>query len=114
MKTTSNLATAKTKRMAKASATRKRPSRSKPAKPSATTGRPSPGGARITKGQRCLDLLIAPNGATIVELQAATDWQAHSVRGFLAGTVKKKLGLIVESKKAENGIRRYRVVQVGA
>lgn len=45
---------------------------------------------------------------------AATGWQAHSVRGFLAGTVKKKLNLVLESNKAADGVRRYHVVKAGA
>lgn len=64
--------------------------------------------------EQCLKLLTAPDGVTIDELQATTGWQAHSLRGFLAGTVKKKLGLILDSKKAEDGVRHYRVVQAGA
>jgi hypothetical protein len=39
----------------------------------------------------------------------ATSWQRHSIRGFLSGTVGKKMGLTVESKKAEDGERRYSV-----
>jgi hypothetical protein len=56
-----------------------------------------------------VDLLSRPEGATIEELQAATDWQQHSVRSFLAGAVKKKLGLTLLSEKAEAGPRRYRI-----
>ena len=74
---------------------------------------PSPR-VKPTKTEQCLTLLSNLDGATIDELQTATGWQAHSVRGFLAGTVKKKLGLILDSKKAEDGVRRYRVVQAGA
>ena len=48
-------------------------------------------------------------GAAIDELQAATGWQQHSVRGFLAGPVKKKLGLPLLSGKSESGPRRYRI-----
>ena len=40
----------------------------------------------------------------------ATTWQGHSVRGFLAGTVKKKLGLELASSKANDEVRRYRIV----
>ncbi len=66
--------------------------------------------SKATKTQTCLDLLRRPNGATLEELQKATAWQAHSVRGFLAGTVKKKLGLKLASDKPEDGPRRYRIL----
>ena len=69
---------------------------------------------KSTKLQTCLALLNTADGATIDELMAATGWQAHSVRGFLAGTVKKKLSLDLESNKTEDGVRRYRVAQAGA
>ena len=62
-----------------------------------------------TKKQICLDLLRRRKGATIDDLQDATGWQAHSVRGFLSGTVRKKLGLTVVSKKTGSGSRRYRI-----
>lgn len=64
-----------------------------------------------SKLQKCLTLLKSADGATIEELMVATAWQAHSVRGFLAGTVKKKLGLTLDSKKAEDGVRRYFVMK---
>jgi len=76
-------------------------------------GTPAPQ-AKTTKTEQCLALLTTPHGATIDELQAATGWQAHSVRGFLAGTVKKKLGLTLDSKKTEDGVRRYFVVKTEA
>jgi hypothetical protein len=50
-----------------------------------------------TKTQACLDLLSRAAGATVRELQKATGWQPHSVRGFLSGKVKKKLGLTIGS-----------------
>jgi hypothetical protein len=64
---------------------------------------------KLTKQQTCLDLLSRQEGATIEELQAATGWQQHSVRGFLAGAVKKKLGLALLSEKPDAGPRRYRI-----
>lgn len=69
--------------------------------------------ASTSKQQRCLDLLSRRDGATLKELIAATDWQAHSVRGFLSGTIKKKLGLSVTSTRDEDGVRRYRIDRVG-
>ena len=47
--------------------------------------------------------------ASIEEIMQATDWQQHSVRGFLAGTVKKKLGFSLTSLKPDGGVRRYRI-----
>jgi Protein of unknown function (DUF3489) len=70
-------------------------------------GRVKPAAAK-TKQQVCLDLLNRREGATVEELQAATGWQQHSVRGFLAGAVKKKLGLTLLSEKPDAGPRRYR------
>jgi hypothetical protein len=44
-----------------------------------------------------------------VALLGATDWQQHSARGFLAGTVKRKLGFPLTSSKPNDGVRRYRI-----
>jgi hypothetical protein len=65
--------------------------------------------ARVTKQERVLTLLSQPEGASIEELMQATDWQQHSVRGFLAGTVKKKLGFSLTTSKAAGDVRRYRI-----
>ena len=67
-----------------------------------------------TKHSACLTLLASPNGATIEDLQSATGWQSHSIRGFLAGAVKKKLGLTLVSSKADGDARRYRVIDAEA
>ena len=56
-----------------------------------------------------LSLLSRSDGASIAEMMQATDWQQHSVRGFLAGTVKKKLGLLLTTSKAAGDVRRYRI-----
>jgi Protein of unknown function (DUF3489) len=85
---------------------RKRQTRSKNAVRS--RGRVKPAAAK-TKQQVCLDLLYRAEGATVEELEAATGWQQHSVRGFLAGAVKKKLGLMLLSEKPDAGPRRYRI-----
>lgn len=64
---------------------------------------------RTTKQEHVLTLLSRPGGASVDEMMQATDWQQHSVRGFLAGTVKKKLGLTLVSAKSNGQVRRYRV-----
>ena len=56
-----------------------------------------------------LDLIRRPKGATLEELMAAADWQAHSVRGFLSAVIGKKLGLKLESSKREDGNRVYQI-----
>lgn len=88
------------------------PSRRKvaPAAPSkAPPQAEAPKGERVTKQERVLTLLNRPEGASIDEMMQATDWQQHSVRGFLAGTVKKKLGFPLASSKAKDDVRRYRI-----
>jgi hypothetical protein len=62
-----------------------------------------------SKAARILDLLKRPGGATSKELMKATGWQPHSVRGFLSGTVNKKIGLTVTSTKGEDGERSYSI-----
>lgn len=81
-----------------------------PAKSTAVVSLPlSPLGRLGSKKQTCLELLARRNGATLAELMAASGWQAHSVRGFLSGTVKKKLGLALTSARDDGGVRHYRV-----
>src|SRR4030081_1665360 len=61
-----------------------------------------------TKHARIIAMLRAPAGATVAALMTATDWQQHSVRGFLAGVVRKKLGLNLVSEQTDKG-RVYRI-----
>jgi hypothetical protein len=73
-------------------------------------GRKKASGARAgSKRALVLSLLQKPAGVTPKELMKATGWQAHSVRGFLSGTVGKKMGLAVTSSKGDDGERRYSV-----
>ena len=64
---------------------------------------------RQTKQQIMIDLLRRPEGATIEEITAATEWQSHTVRGAMSGALKKKLGLEITSEKMEERGRVYRI-----
>jgi hypothetical protein len=65
--------------------------------------------AAETKASIVLKKLRSAKGATLDALMEATGWQAHSVRGFLSGTVKKKLALALVSESGTGGARRYRI-----
>ena len=82
--------------------TSKSRSRTRPAPSSKTAIRPD------TKHARILAMLRAPAGTTVAAIMTATDWQQHSVRGFLAGVVRKKLGLNLVSEQTDKG-RVYRI-----
>jgi len=58
-----------------------------------------------------IDLLKRPDGASLKDIMAATSWQPHSVRGFISGTLSKKMGLKVESRKRPDGERAYQLAQ---
>jgi hypothetical protein len=87
-----------TSRSTNKSKTRTRPAPS----PSKPTARPD------TKHARILAMLRTPAGATIAAIMTVTEWQQHSVRGFLAGVVRKKLGLNLVSEQTDKG-RVYRI-----
>ena len=63
-----------------------------------------------TKSETVVALLSRSRGATIDEMMTVTGWQAHSVRGFIAGTVTKKLGRSVASELSNKG-RVYRILR---
>jgi Protein of unknown function (DUF3489) len=62
-----------------------------------------------SKTATILDMLKRPGGATARELLKATGWQPHSLRGFISGTLGKKMGLTITSTKGEDGERSYSV-----
>jgi hypothetical protein len=84
--------TTATKKIARAKTTKKAPSKHK----------------RVSKQDSVIALLRRPKGATLGALARATGWQPHSLRGFLAGMVRKKLKLPLQSEKVE-GTRTYRI-----
>ena len=57
-----------------------------------------------------IEMLRQPQGSTISAIMKATGWQSHSVRGFFAGVVRKKLSLALKSEKPRDGDRIYRIV----
>ena len=67
-----------------------------------------PTARRESKKAHMIAMLRAPGGTTIEAIARAAKWQPHSVRGFLAGVVRKKLGLTLVSADSENG-RVYRI-----
>jgi hypothetical protein len=81
-----------TKKPVRAAQSRLRPARSK------------------TKREAVLALLRQPTGTTVAAMMKATGWQQHSVRGFLAGVVRKKLGLNLVSEASDSG-RVYRIAE---
>jgi len=68
-----------------------------------------PQARRGSKTAKILDLLRRSGGVTAKELMKATGWQPHSVRGFLSGTVCKRMGLKLVSTKGEAGMRTYSI-----
>ena len=62
-----------------------------------------------SKKAEVVDLMRRPKGATLAEIMKATNWQPHTVRGFVSGTLIKKLGLKVESFRSDEKERCYRI-----
>lgn len=73
-------------------------------------GRQAPQKPRSTKQEQVLVLLRRPEGASIKTIRQATGWQPHSVRGFFAGVVRKKLALTLASEMSGDA-RVYRIIE---
>jgi Protein of unknown function (DUF3489) len=84
------------------------PTKVKPTRKATPARKPAPA-RHGTKRAKIVDLLKRPGGVTLKELMKATGWQAHSVRGFLSGTLGKKIGTPAESFKRADGERSYRL-----
>jgi hypothetical protein len=86
----------------------KSPKRKKAAKPKQQAAAPQPAAPRESKTAQVVAMLQRPEGATITEIMQKMGWLKHTVRGFMAGTMKKA-GYNVESFKPEGGERSYRI-----
>lgn len=93
-----------------ASAVKRATTPSVKAQPISSPKKPTTPSAASSKQDKVLELLRAPSGTTVAAIMKATNWQQHSVRGFLAGTVRKKLKLNLTSEMV-GGQRVYRIVK---
>ena len=96
----------KAKKGAKAAKPKKQAKAGKNAKPAHAWKASAP--RAESKGAKILELIGRPKGATLAEIVKATDWQKHSIRGFLS-TAAKKHDLKIESTKTESGDRVYQI-----
>lgn len=98
-----HVATKKGKATKKAAPAKKAPK----AKDGATGAKPA--AREGSRKAELMALLQRTGGATLAELMTTSGWQAHSVRGFLSGTIGKKMGLKIDSAKREDGTRVYSI-----
>jgi hypothetical protein len=100
-----------TKKRASKSPTAASTAAAKPVTPAGNDKQPK--ATAPSKQSRVIAMLQAPAGVTIAAMMKATGWQQHSVRGFLAGVVRKRLKLKLESKKNGDGERVYLIAGAG-
>jgi uncharacterized membrane protein len=101
---------------AKKDAPKAKTGKTTPSKKMAAKTTPNPNAEKVSvkgransKKTAVLDLLRRKDGATLAEIAKATGWQNHSIRGFISGTVGKRMGLKVESSKSDAGERMYKI-----
>ena len=75
----------------------------------ATAEQAQPRHRENSKQAQVMAMLKRPEGATIAQIMEATQWQSHSIRGLLAGSLKKKLGLVITSAKMQGSDRVYKI-----
>ena len=117
--TGANVASKKASKAKGASKAKKAAKGAKKAKPSASKKAAKPASKKASKDAKpardgskksiVIEMLKRKNGATLAEIAKATDWQNHSIRGFISGTVGKKMGLMVESTRNDAGERTYKI-----
>ena len=86
------------------------PKKAKAAK-GATAQDAAPTAREGSKKAIVLEIIRRPGGASLKEIADVTEWQAHSIRGFISGSLGKKMGLTVESFKRDSGERTYRIAR---
>jgi hypothetical protein len=95
-------------------ATAKTEAKSAPKPKAKATNKKAPKPATAREGSKkevVIELLRRKEGATMAEIAKATDWQLHSIRGFISGQLTKRMGLAVESSKNDAGERTYRIAK---
>ena len=105
------VAPAKPKSTKKATPAKKAPKAKGSAKAPKATKPKAEGVREGSKTATVLALIQRAKGATLAEIMDATSWQAHSVRGFVSGTLGEKMGLTVNSEKREDGTRVYSIAK---
>ena len=99
----------KAKGQAKAKPAKATPAKAAKTKRAKATPKSASSAREGSKKAQVLAMLQRKGGATLKQIMDATDWQAHSVRGFISGALGKKMGLTVESARREDGERVYSI-----
>jgi len=77
----------------------------------ASSAEPATKDVRVTKASNVIAALRSEDGASLESIMVMTGWQAHSVRGFLSGTVRKKLGFELTRGTRADGVTYYRILE---